>query len=122
MASIKNHFEQRADLDAFWSADVDFSRDRLGLRNPAQEHVRQTSRPRVLTGTAGKECIGEDQEADMAEESWIETAHKQGTWDFEVVRFNSAQFWATLGTPAGNMYSAQRIEHMSLYLIFAVCA
>ena len=91
MASIKNHFEQRADLDAFWAADVDFSKRRMGLRTTAQEQVRVTSRPnRGLSASASNGLPSGELDKDNSGDSWLQAARSNAPWDFEAVCCPSA--------------------------------
>lgn len=90
MASIKSHFEQRADLDAFWAADVDFAKGRNGLRTTAQDQIRVMSRPRNPSSSASKglpseEQDNEEQDTEDSGDAWLKTARTHTPWDFEAV-------------------------------------
>ena len=86
MASIKNHFEQRADLDAFWAADVDYSKGRMGLQTTAQQQVRSASRPsRCLSASARNGLPSEVLDEENSGELCLQTARTKTAWDFEAV-------------------------------------
>jgi hypothetical protein len=84
VASIKNSFQKRADLDAFWDADIDFARGKLGLQSPARGTMGQTT-TYYDGANIGSKLPEEQQETGKGGASWLDPARTGSQWDFQAV-------------------------------------